>query len=80
MKNYTELNVLKSLSGKKDVAIKDGTIQILRGAVMKNDLSGTEQNPNANFDLGISSLGKIDFLVKVHGYRKQYVRKFSKHK
>lgn len=78
MGNYTELNCLKSLSNKKDIMIKDRDIQILRGAVMKTDLSGTEQNPIAKFDVGISSLAKIDYLVKVHSYRKMFVRKFIK--
>lgn len=60
-KPYDEVSVIKILSKKKDCSISNKRIEVLSKAK----------------GLGNSTWGKIDYLVKVHGYTISVVNKFG---
>lgn len=61
-KFYTEDEVLKALSKKRDVRVNRTTKEIYF-------LTGSNPHYPKNNDLGNSSWGKIDFLTNYAGYR-----------
>lgn len=66
MSKHNELNVLTSLSKKRDCRVYGMEIQVLTG---KGD--------SKIYDLGGGSWGKIDYLVNYCHYRIVYVNKYG---
>lgn len=64
-KGYTEEQVLYSLRKKNDIRVVGKQIQEL-------------SSDRAKGDIGNGTRGKIDFLVKYHGYAHFYVNEFKK--
>jgi len=78
--NHTEQSALKALSKKRDVRVDKGqkVINVVCNQVATPD--GMKPNPNKRNDLGNSSWGKIDYLVKEHDYVIIKVEKISNDK
>ena len=73
---YNEQNVIISLKKKKDIRIWDNNIEILLNKVFDNRTMSKIVNPAKSFDLGNGSWGKIDYLIKEHGYFLFYSARF----
>jgi hypothetical protein len=69
-KQYILDEVLKSLRKKKDIRVKPETkdIFMLCDRIYDKKTKTYIINPNRVFDIGNGTLGKIDFLTKVHHY------------
>ena len=67
--NYSEVKIIKDLSKKHDVLIDRKIIKIMQHP------EGSINNLMRN-DVGIKTLGKIDYLVKNHFYSKTFVYKY----
>jgi len=63
MKNYTEEDVIWTLSRKSDVRIQGKQVLVMKGSAAKNDI-------------GNGSKGKIDFLCRHKGYTLVFTSKF----
>lgn len=76
-KQYTEDEVINALRRKNDIRVDyfNKEIKILSDKVLSKT-GEVVDNPAKKFDLGNGSWGKIDYLVKVHGYHPYKVVKF----
>ena len=80
-KNYKVYEVIRSLSHKNDVKITEDnngwrTVYCLSDKI-RTKKGQIIDNPEKSHDLGNGSHGKIDFLVKHCGFRKQNVSSFK---
>ncbi len=72
---HSENSAVISLSKKHDLRIYGNTIKILSNTI-ETKTGQTICNPGKYFDLGNKSWGKIDYLIKKHGYHINHVDKF----
>jgi hypothetical protein len=78
-KNVMRLvDAIESLKNKKDCKVdaNNRIIYILGSKVFDIKKKETVDNPKKQYDLGNGSWGKIDFLIKQHGFTIQYVKEF----
>jgi hypothetical protein len=76
-KRHSEEEVLRALRYKRDVRVSGKTVAVLKDKVLTKE-GETVLNPNKSWDLGNGSWGKIDYLVKEHGYYIWHTDKFGK--
>jgi len=76
-RKHTVDEVLKALSRKNDVRIKDDCIEMLNDEIYDRKQKKFIQNPKKHFDIGNGSWGKIDFLCNYHGFWIYYVDEFK---
>lgn len=69
-------SVIRSLSKKNDLRIKNNEILILRDKVYNKKTMGLDWNPKKKWDLGNKSWGKISFLVNHCGFTQYFVSEF----
>lgn len=78
-KQYTLDGVLNSLRKKKDLRVKADSrdIFMLSNYIYDKKSKSYILNPNKVNDIGNGTLGKIDYLRKVHGYFTIHVDRFK---
>lgn len=69
------VDAIESLKNKKDCEIdaNNKIIFIVASKVFDIKKKETIENPKKQYDLGNGSWGKIDFLIKQHGFTIEYV-------
>lgn len=72
---YTVDEAVKTLSKKSDLQIRSDRMHIY---MLADKLADGKPNPFKKGDVGIRSLGKIDFLIHYKGYRLIKVYDFKK--